>query len=187
MRTGWWRSFTLVSSSVPPFPARISGVDRIPFLWLGVHEGSGASDRNNQDVGKRCSGGSQSSGSRLLQLLVLGPLSDRKMEANYRSFDSQSLHDPNSLQGGDSGFSLRVDQKKGYDVLDRSEGCELQIPIHLDSQPYLWITLSGRVYQFKVFCFGLSIARQVFTRVFSLASEWVPREGFTLFDNLMTD
>ena len=31
----------------------------------------------------------------------------------------------------------------------------LEIPIHPDFHPYLWIALSGRVYQFRALCFGL--------------------------------
>ena len=31
-----------------------------------------------------------------------------------------------------------------------------QIPIHLDSSPYLFIVLEWKVYQFKAFCLGLS-------------------------------
>ena len=46
-----------------------------------------------------------------------------------------------------------------------------QIPIHLDSWPYLRFCLEGRVYQFRALCFGLSSALQVFTRVFSLILE----------------
>ena len=40
----------------------------------------------------------------------------------------------------------------------------LQIPIHPDSRKYLSFIAFEKVYQFKVLCFGLSTAPQVFTR-----------------------
>ena len=41
----------------------------------------------------------------------------------------------------------------------------LQIPIHPASRRYLRFTAGGRTWQFRVLCFGLSTASQVFTRV----------------------
>ena len=38
--------------------------------------------------------------------------------------------------------------------------------------PYLRFCFEGRVYQFRALCFGLSLALQVFTRVFTLISKW---------------
>ena len=45
-----------------------------------------------------------------------------------------------------------------------------QIPIHLKSRKYLRFMWLHRVYQFKVLCFGLSPASQVFTRVFGVVT-----------------
>ena len=41
----------------------------------------------------------------------------------------------------------------------------------------LKIVLKVKVYQLKALCFGLSIAPQVFTRVFALVSEWAYKRG----------
>ena len=41
----------------------------------------------------------------------------------------------------------------------------LQVLMHPESKKYLWFMAFGKVYQFKVLCFGLSTAPQVFTRV----------------------
>ena len=41
----------------------------------------------------------------------------------------------------------------------------LQVPIHPDSRKFPRFVVDGTVYQFKVLCFGLSTAPQVFTRV----------------------
>ena len=55
-----------------------------------------------------------------------------------------------------------------------------QIPIHPESGPFLQFCLKGRAYQFRALCFGLSMASQVFTRVFALVSEWAHRSGMCL-------
>ena len=53
----------------------------------------------------------------------------------------------------------------------------LQVPIHPNSRKYLRFVAFGRVYQFKVLCFGLSTAPQVFTRVMALVSTFLHRAG----------
>ena len=42
-----------------------------------------------------------------------------------------------------------------------------QVPVHPSSRKFLHFVSQGTVYQFKVICFGLSTAPQVFTRVFA--------------------
>ena len=46
----------------------------------------------------------------------------------------------------------------------------LQVPVHLDSRPFLRFLSYGHVYQFKALCFGLYMAPQVFTRVMAPVS-----------------
>ena len=58
-----------------------------------------------------------------------------------------------------------------------------QIPIHLESQPFLQFVMEGQVYQFRALSFGLSSAPQVFIRVF-LVSEWAHRRGTHLLQYL---
>ena len=41
----------------------------------------------------------------------------------------------------------------------------LQVPVHRDSPRYLRFVVQGRAYQFRVLCFGLTTAPQVFTRI----------------------
>ena len=55
-----------------------------------------------------------------------------------------------------------------------------QIPIHQSFGKFLRFVCQGTVYQFKVLCFGLSTAPQVFTRVFSLISSWAYTRGIQL-------
>ena len=46
----------------------------------------------------------------------------------------------------------------------------LQVPVHPNSHCFLRFVADGKVYQFKVLCFGLSTAPQVFTSVMVLVS-----------------
>ena len=45
-----------------------------------------------------------------------------------------------------------------------------RVPMHPDSRSFLGFMVGGKVYQFKVLCFGLSTAPQVFTRVMAPVS-----------------
>ena len=55
-----------------------------------------------------------------------------------------------------------------------------QIPIHQASRKFLRFVNEGTVYQFKVLCFGLATAPQVFTRVFGPVSAWAHSRGIRL-------
>ena len=65
-----------------------------------------------------------------------------------------------SVREGDNLASL--DLKDAY----------FQIPIHPPSRKLFRFTLEGTLYQFRALCFGLSIAPQVFTRVFAAVPVW---------------
>ena len=56
----------------------------------------------------------------------------------------------------------------------------LQVPMHPDSRKFLRFMVGGKVYQFKVLCFGLSTAPQVFTRVMAPVSAILHRMGVRL-------
>ena len=55
-----------------------------------------------------------------------------------------------------------------------------QIPVHRSSRKFLRFLSGGVVYQFKVLCFGLCTAPQVFTQVFTSISVWAHRHGIRL-------
>ena len=55
-----------------------------------------------------------------------------------------------------------------------------QVPVHPSSRKFLRFVSQGTVYQFKVLCFGLSTAPQVFTRVFAAVSVWAHTRGIRL-------
>ena len=56
----------------------------------------------------------------------------------------------------------------------------LQIPVHPDSRKFLRFIWKGLHYQFKVLCFGLSTAPQVFTRMMGPVSAASHRQGIRL-------
>ena len=53
----------------------------------------------------------------------------------------------------------------------------LQVPVHHDSRRYLRFVVGGRSYQFRVFCFGLTTAPQVFTRIMAPVSTILHKYG----------
>ena len=53
----------------------------------------------------------------------------------------------------------------------------LQVPVHHDSRCYLRFVVAGKSYQFRVLCFGLTTAPQVFTRIMAPVSAILHRYG----------
>ena len=73
-----------------------------------------------------------------------------------------------SARRGD--WMVSIDLKDAY----------LQVPMHPESRKYLRFMAFGKVYQFKVLCFGLSTAPQVFTRVMAPVSAILHSLGIRL-------
>ena len=73
-----------------------------------------------------------------------------------------------SVRAGD--WMVSLDLKDAY----------LQVPMHPDSCKLLRFVAFGKVYQFKVLCFGLSTAPQVFTQVMAPVSAFLHRPGIRL-------
>ena len=73
-----------------------------------------------------------------------------------------------SVRDGD--WMVSLDLKDAY----------LQVPMHPESRKFLKFVACGKVYQFKVLCFGLSTAPQVFTRVMAPVSAFLYRSGIRL-------
>ena len=53
--------------------------------------------------------------------------------------------------------------------IDLNDACP-QVPVHPESQKFLRFVAFGKVYQFKVLCFGFSMVPQVYTRVMAPVS-----------------
>ena len=73
-----------------------------------------------------------------------------------------------SVRAGD--WMVSLDLKDSY----------LQVPMHPESRKFLRFVACGKVYQFRVLCFGLSTAPQVFTRVMAPVSAFLHRTGIRL-------
>ena len=53
----------------------------------------------------------------------------------------------------------------------------LQVPVHHDSRRFLRFVVAGKAYQFRVLCFGLTTAPQVFTRIMAPVSAILHKYG----------
>ena len=60
----------------------------------------------------------------------------------------------------------------------------LQVPVHRDSRRYLRFVVQGKTYQFRVLCFGLTTAPQVFTRIMAPVSAILHKYGVRMLRNL---
>ena len=156
------------------------GANRVPILWLGDCEGSGTSGGSGQNVEERGSRTGREYGSRLLQSAVSGSEGDRRLKISHRPVISEQACNSCQFQNGNGIVSLGVNEERGH-VFDGPQGAYFLIPIHPDTWPFLHIALTGKVYQFKALCFGLSTASQVFTRIFALVLKLRSQEEVRLF------
>ena len=70
-----------------------------------------------------------------------------------------------SIRRGD--WMISIDLKDAY----------LQVPVHPDSRKFLRFATPRKIFQFKVLCFGLTTAPQVFTRVMAPVSALLHAQG----------
>ena len=71
----------------------------------------------------------------------------------------------NSIRPGD--WMISLDLQDAY----------LQVPVHHDSRHFLRFVVDGKPFQFRVLCFGLTTAPQVFTRIMAPVSAILHRHG----------
>ena len=71
----------------------------------------------------------------------------------------------NSIRPGD--WMISLDLQDAY----------LQVPVHHDSRRFLRFVVDGKPFQFRVLCFGLTTAPQVFTRIMAPVSAILHRHG----------
>ena len=72
---------------------------------------------------------------------------------------------------------LRAVRRNDWMVSIDLKDAYLQIPIHPVSRRFLRFTAGGKTWQFRVLCFGLSTAPQVFTRVMAHVSGFLHQLG----------
>ena len=131
-----------VSNPFPPTCTCVVGTFRIPFLQLGLCKASGTS-RSEQCVWERSLGAGRESGIRVLHLTFLSSESVRRVEAGNQPFDPQQSYHPHESQDRDSTFGLGA-IKNGAVIFIDLKDTYFQIPIHPNSQPYLYIALNGK-------------------------------------------
>ena len=146
-----------------------------------VHQGSrlnpGASDPSSE-------GGSRTSPSvsRFLQPSIPRPEGFVVVAPHHRPLDPERLRHLVSLETPQSVLcSIRPgDWMVSLDLQD----AYLQVPVHHDSRRYLRFVVGGRTYQFRVLCFGLTTAPQVFTRIMAPVSAILHKYGVRMLHYL---
>ena len=100
------------------------------------------------------------------------------MEAGHRLLAAESEGAADIPQDGDSPARTSVSTCWGLDGVSRLEGCVLAgSDASGISRKFLRFMVGGKVYQFKVLCFGLSTTPQVFTWVIAPVSAILHRTG----------
>ena len=89
-------------------------------------------------------------------IIDLSTLNDYVTSSHFHMETPQSVL--RSIRQGD--WMVSLDLQDAY----------LQVPVHQDSRRYLRFVVGGRTYQFRVLCFGLTTAPQVFTRIMAPVS-----------------
>ena len=100
---------------------------------------------------------------------VLAPIIDLSTLNGFITSSRFHMETPrsvlNSIRPGD--WMISLDLQDAY----------LQVPVHHDSRSYLRFVVDGKTFQFRVLCFGLTTAPQVFTRIMAPVSAILHRYG----------
>ena len=96
-------------------------------------------------------------------IIDLSTLNDYVTSSHFHMETPQSVL--RSIRQGD--WMVSLDLQDAY----------LQVPVHHDSRRYLRFVVGGRMYQFRVLCFGLTTAPQVFTRIMAPVSAILHKYG----------
>ena len=102
------------------------------------------------------------------------------METGHRPFHSELEDSADILQDGDTSIRSSLGSSGGLDGVSGLEGCVLAGANAPGFTQVPQVHGGGKVYQFKVLCFGLSTAPQVFTRVMAPVSAILHRMGVRL-------
>ena len=96
-------------------------------------------------------------------IMDLSTLNDYVTSSHFHMETPQSVL--RSIRPGD--WMVSLDLQDAY----------LQVPVHHNSRRYLRFVIEGRTYQFRVLCFGLTTAPQVFTRIMAPVSAILHKYG----------
>ena len=152
----------------------------IPGVQPPVHQGQGLGGGGSFSVKEGSDRAGSPPVSGVLQPAVCGDESLRRVEAGHRPLATESEGSEDILQDGNSQVSTSFGTGWRLDGISRLRDVYLQVPMHPDLRKFLRFVACGKVYQFKVLCFGLSTAPQVFTRVMAPVSAFLHRTGIRL-------
>ena len=159
----------------------IQGSHPFTGVCLQYHQGQSSGGRGSGSAEQGCFRAGSASISGLLQPVIHGYECFRGVETGHRPFHSELGDSADILPDGDTSISSSLGSSGDWMVsLDLREAY-LQVPMHPDSRKFLrFMVGGGKVYQFRVLCFGLSTAPQVFTRVMAPVSAILHRMGVRL-------
>ena len=173
-----------IPDSLPLGSHLIQGSHPFTGVCLQFHQGQSSGGRGSGSAEQGCLRAGSASISRLLQPVIHGYESFRGVETGHRPFHSELEDSADILQDGDTSIRSSLGSSGGL----APEGGVLaganapgftQVP-----QVHGGVGGGGggggEVYQFKVLCFGLSTAPQVFTRVMAPMSAILHRMGVQL-------
>ena len=170
-----------IPDSLPLGSHFIQGSHPFAGVCSQVHQGQSSGGGGSGSPEQGCHRVGSASISGLLQPAVCYYESFRGVEAGHRPVHSELEGAADILQDGDTPIRSSLGSSGGLDGVSGLEGCVLaganasgftQVPqVHGGG---------GKVYQFKVLCFGLSTAPQVFTRVMAPVSAILHRMGVRL-------
>ena len=166
-----------ISDSLPSDSHLIQGSHSFSGVLFQLDQGQGSGGRSSISAGQGCNRVCFLSISGLLQPVVVMKasgawwpvidLSTLNLRSQQTSFKMETLQSVLlSVRPGD--WMVSLDLKDAY----------LQVPMHLDLHKFLRFMVGGKGYQFKVLCFGLSTAPQVFTRVLAPVSDFFAGWGY---------
>ena len=99
---------------------------------------------------------------------------------HHRPIHPELLHRLSAISHGDSSVRPPFHSPGDWMISLDLQDSYLQVPIHTESRRYLRFTIGGVSYQFRVLCFGLTTAPQVFTRLMVPISAILHRYGIRM-------
>ena len=144
-----------------------------------VHQGS----RLNPGASKPSSeGGSRASPtvSGFLQPSLPRPEGFGVVAPHHQSVDPERIHHLVTLPHGDSSSVLNSIRPGDWMISLDLQDAYLQVPVHHNSRRFIRFVVPGKPYQFRVLCFGLTTAPQVFTRIMAPVSAILHRHGIRM-------
>ena len=148
----------------------IQGSHPFTGVCLQFHQGQSSGGRGSGSTEQGCHRAGSASISRLFQLVIHGYESFRGVETGHRPFHSELEDSADILQDGDTSIRSSLGSSGGLGGVSGLEGCVLAGANAPGFTQVPRVHGGGKVYQFKVLCFGLSTAPQVFTRVMAPVS-----------------